>query len=177
MFRSAIPSFVHPSLALPAGGLPTDMTQAQIRHPDSEIIELAAAEGHDAEISSNAGFVSSDPENPSWRRVSLAKSLSGDKEIDIEKEAATRPQSSSSDDEEVEGEAVDPNVVSWDGPDDHQKYCDRHNLSCVTIDILCSPMNWSPAWKWGSICVVSGLTFLTPLGSSIFAYEFNAFSP
>lgn len=100
------------------------MTQAQTRHSDSEIIELAAAEGHDAEISSNAGFVLSDPEKPSSRRVSTAKSLSGDGEIDIEKEASTWRQSSSSvDGEAVEAEAVDPNIVSWDGPDDPQKYC------------------------------------------------------
>ncbi len=106
------------------------MTQAQICRSDSEIIELSAAEGHDAEISSNAGFVSSDPEKQGLRRVSMAKSLSGDKEIDIEKEASTRRQSSSSDESEtVEEEAVDPNIVSWDGPDDPQKYCYSQGLS------------------------------------------------
>jgi len=96
----------------------------QTRHSDSEIIELAAAEGHDAEISSNAGFVLSDSERQSLRRVSMGKSLSGDKEIDIEKESSTRRQSSSSDDGDVvEEETADPNIVSWDGPDDPQKYC------------------------------------------------------
>jgi len=99
------------------------MTQAQIHHSKSDIVELAAAEGHDAEIPSNAGFVLSDPEKPWSGRESMAKSLSGDKEIDIEKDASTRPQSSSSEDgESVEGEAADPNIVSWDGPDDPQKY-------------------------------------------------------
>jgi hypothetical protein len=99
------------------------MTQMQTHDSNSEIIELAVAEGHDAEISSNVGFVSRDPEKPSSRRVSMAKSLSGDKEIDIEKAASTRRQSSSSGEEEnVEEEAVDPNIVSWDGPDDPQKY-------------------------------------------------------
>ena len=128
MFQTEIPSFVFSfiprSLTLLAGGLPAKMIQAKIYHSDCEIIELAGDEGHDAEISTNAGFLLSDPEKPSSRRVSMTKSLSGDKEIDIEKEVSTRRQSSSScDGEAFEEEAADPNTVSWDGLNDPQKYC------------------------------------------------------
>jgi hypothetical protein len=49
-------------------------------------------------------------------------------------------------------EAPDPNIVWWDGDDDPE-----------------NPMNWSSATKWGAISVVAAITFLTPLGSAIFA--------
>lgn len=46
----------------------------------------------------------------------------------------------------------DPDIVDWDGPNDPE-----------------NPMNWPAARRWGMIAVVSGITFLTPLGSSMFA--------
>jgi MFS family permease len=46
----------------------------------------------------------------------------------------------------------DPNVVWWDGEDDPE-----------------NPMNWKSFRKWSAIAIVSGVTFLTPLGSAIFA--------
>jgi MFS family permease len=46
----------------------------------------------------------------------------------------------------------DPNIVSWDGPDDPA-----------------NPMNW-PSWmKFVNVAIISGLTFVTPLASSMFA--------
>ncbi|KAL9076670.1 MAG: hypothetical protein Q9157_003587 [Trypethelium eluteriae] len=53
--------------------------------------------------------------------------------------------------EEV-SEPPDPNIVDWDGPDDPM-----------------NPMNWPAGRRWGMIAVVSAITFLTPLGSSMFA--------
>ncbi|KAM0268907.1 hypothetical protein ACHAQH_009868 [Verticillium albo-atrum] len=46
----------------------------------------------------------------------------------------------------------DPNIVDWDGPDDPA-----------------NPMNWPDKQKWFNIALISLLTFVTPLGSSMFA--------
>ncbi|TQN64743.1 Efflux pump rdc3 [Colletotrichum shisoi] len=46
----------------------------------------------------------------------------------------------------------DPNVVYWDGPDDPE-----------------NPQNWSMTMKWFNVAGISMLTFVTPLGSSMFA--------
>ncbi|PNH47869.1 hypothetical protein VD0004_g547 [Verticillium dahliae] len=46
----------------------------------------------------------------------------------------------------------DPNLVDWDGPDDPE-----------------NPMNWPDRQKWLNIGLISLLTFVTPLGSSMFA--------
>lgn len=63
--------------------------------------------------------------------------------IDVEK-ASTLPRPTTPQD--------DPNIVFWDSPTDPQ-----------------NPMNWSSFRKWGTIAVVSGITFLSPLGSSFIA--------
>ncbi|KAK4145643.1 general substrate transporter [Dichotomopilus funicola] len=55
-------------------------------------------------------------------------------------------------DEKDEKTVEDPNIVSWDGPDDPT-----------------NPKNWTMRKKWGNIAVLSILTFITPLGSSMFA--------
>ncbi|KAJ9165188.1 MFS general substrate transporter [Coniochaeta hoffmannii] len=47
---------------------------------------------------------------------------------------------------------TDPNVVSWDGPDDPQ-----------------NPKNWTDKKKWTNVAILSILTVITPLGSSMFA--------
>ena len=52
----------------------------------------------------------------------------------------------------AEPQQQDSDIVDWDGPDDPE-----------------NPMNWPSARRWGMIAVVSGITFLTPLGSSMFA--------
>lgn len=41
-------------------------------------------------------------------------------------------------------EAVDPNIVSWDGPNDPD-----------------NPVNWSSGLKWSNIALVSAITFVT----------------
>ncbi|KAF2868912.1 MFS multidrug transporter-like protein [Massariosphaeria phaeospora] len=49
-------------------------------------------------------------------------------------------------------EATDPNIVWWDGEADPE-----------------NPMNWPTYKRWGTVAVVSAITFLTPLASSSFA--------
>jgi hypothetical protein len=120
----------------------------------NELVELAAQEGHDADIPSNAGFV--EPRKTQEIRRN-AQDSNDDLEKDIEKEAGeVVSQRESSDisayDERLTNSPDDPNLVGWDGEDDPQ-----------------NPLNWSPLAKWGSVAVVSGVTFLTPLGSAIFA--------
>lgn len=48
--------------------------------------------------------------------------------------------------------ADDPNIVDWDSPDDAQ-----------------NPMNWSALRKNCTLAIVSGITLLSPLGSSFIA--------
>ncbi|KAJ6033182.1 hypothetical protein N7444_010953 [Penicillium canescens] len=47
---------------------------------------------------------------------------------------------------------VDPNIVTWDGPDDPE-----------------NPLNWTSKRKLGTTCSIALITLLTPLGSSMFA--------
>lgn len=53
----------------------------------------------------------------------------------------------------------DPNLVSWDGPDD------PHN-----------PKNWSIKRKWAATLVVSSFTFISPVSSSMVAPALGAIS-
>jgi hypothetical protein len=132
------------------------------------IIELAALEGHDADVPSNAGRIelpiAEDMEKSAASSPTTVGSTHSDFEKDVEKNAMSRRDSNASSGVEFaaakeqssekagEEESDDPNIVSWDGPDDPT-----------------NPMNWSTGRKWGAMAVVSGVTFLTPLGSSIFA--------
>lgn len=129
------------------------MPESLYRHPTrSEIIELAAAEGHDADIPTNAGSINDFTAPPIKPRSS-----SMDFEKDVEKGNAaslTSVEESGSGSEAApdDEEHQDPHIVFWDGPDDPQ-----------------NPMNWSANKKWGTVTVVSCITFLTPLASSSFA--------
>ncbi|KAF2500550.1 MFS general substrate transporter [Lophium mytilinum] len=119
----------------------------------SEIIELAAQEGHDADVPSNVGFIE-EHEKAHHKKHSpeTAKSTDGDLEKDLEKNGDAASLSSEDDAAEEGAEEPDPNVVFWDGPDDPE-----------------NPLNWSFFKKWGTVGIVSALTFLTPLASSAFA--------
>ncbi|KAF2836019.1 MFS general substrate transporter [Patellaria atrata CBS 101060] len=66
-----------------------------------------------------------------------------DMDLDVEKNQA---EATTSD------EPVDPNVINWKGPDDPE-----------------NPLNWPAGKRWGIVCMMSAVTFLTPLGSSMFA--------
>ncbi|KAF2707434.1 MFS general substrate transporter [Pleomassaria siparia CBS 279.74] len=127
----------------------------------SEIISLAADEGHDADIPTNQGSIL-----PTTLRSHSqshnhghdpTKHSTGIFDKDIEK-GGTRPESLSSqeDNEDVHvegrGEENDANVVWWDGPDDPE-----------------NPLNWGYKKKWGTVILVAAITFLTPLASSSFA--------
>ena len=109
-----------------------------------EIIQLAFQEGHDADIPSNIGSIKDFEKDNINEKLA---NLEFDK--DVEKGTPDRSESVSSG-EEVEDR--DPNIVDWDGPDDPQ-----------------NPMNWPFNKKWGSVLLVSAITFLTPLASSMFA--------
>ncbi|KAF2429754.1 MFS general substrate transporter [Tothia fuscella] len=133
------------------------------------IIEFSAFERHDADIPSNAGRIPI-PEEASNSTTSTPRSTTSELDKDIEKHAISRRASTVSVSsrivsmpekehggenvaaEEEDEESDDPDAVSWDGLDDKA-----------------NPMNWSKGRRWGAMAVVSGFTFLTPLGSSIFA--------
>ncbi|KAJ5456894.1 hypothetical protein N7530_012168 [Penicillium desertorum] len=51
-----------------------------------------------------------------------------------------------------EAKVKDPNIVDWDGPDDPE-----------------NPLNWTSKRKITATCSIALITFLTPLGSSMFA--------
>lgn len=119
----------------------------------SEIIELAAAEGHDADIPTNAGSI-----RPVVSRTSTKPAVVVDKEnldpdnLDKDLEKGVDARSLSSTNESQDSAESDPNIVDFDGPDDPD-----------------NPMNWSFKKKWGMILLISAITFLTPLASSMFA--------
>jgi hypothetical protein len=117
----------------------------------SEIIDLAAAEGHDADIPTNAGSVHSvashAPTQP--QTTATEKDTTATMEKDVEKGADAGSMTSTDAPEEP---APDPNVVDFDGPNDME-----------------NPLNWTFWKKWGMIMLISAITFLTPLASSMFA--------
>lgn len=95
---------------------PTPMYRHATR---SEIIELAAIEGHDADIPTNAGSIHQVTTRTSARAPSLngheEKEKSAIEEKDVEKAMGTESTSSVDDSDR---ESADPNVVDFDGPDD-----------------------------------------------------------
>jgi hypothetical protein len=131
------------------------MTQSNATiHPRrSEVIDLAAAEGHDADIPSNLGYIHQFPTEPSTgpnMRLDVKETSVLAREKDVEK--ASSPESIANTDIQDEETELDPNIVDFNGPDDPA-----------------NPMNWPFAKKWGMVFLISAITFLTPLASSIFA--------
>jgi hypothetical protein len=129
------------------------MTTSSHHHhaTESEIISLAAAEGHDADIPTNVGSIHQAASRASSRPRTAAgeeKDIPAAMEKDLEKGADAESTASTDQPEE----ATDPNIVDFDGPDDTD-----------------NPMNWKQSKKWGMISLVSAITFLTPLASSMFA--------
>lgn len=116
-----------------------------------EIIELAVEEGHDADIPSNLGYIARQRPASAGGAHSLKEKEIGD----LEKGEQSAEHSVVEEEQDVragEEEPTDPDTVWWDGPDDPQ-----------------NPMNWSEIKKWATVAAVSGITFLTPLASSMFA--------
>ena len=130
------------------------MAHPLYRHPTrSEILELAVEEGHDADIPTNAGSIQHARSNtpPPSKLPEQEKRSSAAIDKDIEKGIRSESLSSGEDVEQT-AEETDPNIVWWDGPNDPQ-----------------NPMNWRYTKKWGTVLLVSAITFLTPLASSMFA--------
>lgn len=123
-----------------------------------EIIELAVQEGHDADIPTNIGVIgnpekyTSPTKHESAADKEMGVGVEKDMEKDLEKNELSAESLSTVEMNEDTSEPPDPNIVWWDGPTDPQ-----------------NPMNWSWTKKWGTIMIVSAITFLTPLASSMFA--------
>ncbi|KAI7278046.1 MFS multidrug transporter-like protein [Hortaea werneckii] len=77
-------------------------------------------------------------------------------DVDIEAQARSSEESSSN---RPEKEKKDPNLVTWDGPDDPE-----------------NPKNWSTKRKWAATLVVSSFTFISPVVSSMVAPSLDAMS-
>lgn len=124
--------------------------------------EMAAfKEGHDADITSSQTVLRRE------QRQDHGKQSNGiGKEVDVGKQDAIDSSEVSSIKEDAvindlekrkpvassNEEEADPNIVSWDGPDDPA-----------------NPVNFSASLKWGNIAVLSMFSTLTPLASSMFA--------
>lgn len=83
----------------------------------SEIIELAAAEGHDADIPTNAGSIHQVPSRTSARLPSPSDDEKNDRPAAMEKDIEKGTDDTSSV-EDLDEEPTNPNVVDFDGPDD-----------------------------------------------------------
>ncbi|TLS29408.1 hypothetical protein PpBr36_01489 [Pyricularia pennisetigena] len=127
-------------------------------------IEQAIAEGHDADMPSNTGFVVDEKANQPRKQsrtspydhppAKSAADIPGHKpEVDPESAVdVTGTESDGKISRVANSSEVDPNVVWWDSDDDPE-----------------NPYNW-PGWKkWLNCGFISFLTLLTPLASSMFA--------
>ncbi|KAK5157613.1 hypothetical protein LTR04_005399 [Oleoguttula sp. CCFEE 6159] len=123
---------------MPGPGLPDP---AFASHDLDERTILAYEEGHDADISSNIGFI---PEKHSSSTESVHELT------DLEKGSHTSSSSITAAD--APAGPPNPNIVWWDSDQDPA-----------------NPMNWSMKLKWGNIAVLSTITLITPLASSMFA--------
>ena len=144
---------------------------ATTTNDQSEIVKLAIAEGHDADIPSNAGYVDSkgvehansslsgsnhdeDPEKDDLRHATDDADPEKD-DLRQTTDDADPEKAVQLSEKEAQASApteVDPNIVDWDGPDDPQ-----------------NPLNWSATQVNLTIFFLSMLTFVTPLASSMFA--------
>ncbi|KAL9051390.1 MAG: hypothetical protein Q9162_006044 [Coniocarpon cinnabarinum] len=128
-------------------------------HDEPEDID-DGTEYHDAEVASNTEK-NVDPEKASWtasqpseerepaeEHEELSEDETGNEQRDIEKAMPplSKKQSSKS------SKKKDPNIVTWDGPDDPQ-----------------NPKNWSIRRRWAATLTMSCFTFISPVSSSMVA--------
>lgn len=118
---------------------------------NAEIINLAALEGHDADIPSNLGSLPSAASTRPHSLMAEKEVKTATVETDVEK-AISPVTSSINKYEDESAEQEDSNIVDFDGPDDPQ-----------------NPLNWGFTKRWGTVLLISAITFLTPLASSMFA--------
>lgn len=102
--------------------------------------ELAFDEGHDADLPTNEEELIHGEQSSSR----AATEVEPERELELEAGAQRRLSTGKEVAEAQPAELVDPNVVSWDGPDDPS-----------------NPVNWSEKLKWSNIAVISAITFLT----------------
>jgi len=133
-------------------------TQRRPSHPEHQLSDLeketlAAYEGHDADIPSNEGYVL-DKQGELKRRQSIAshRRASHQAQRGQDEKNSTHPDIEKGSEEVSAEESDDANIVWWDGQDDPQ-----------------NPMNYSTWLKAVTIGLVSGICFVTPLASSMFA--------
>jgi hypothetical protein len=115
---------------------------------DLEKETLATYEGHDSDIPSNEGYVH-DEQGELRRRGSVASQ--GKKSQDQLNDNGPKRDIEKGT-EQVSAEESDPNIVGWDGPEDPL-----------------NPLNFSYLSKTLNTALVSGICFVTPLASSMFA--------
>jgi hypothetical protein len=111
---------------------------------DLEKETLAAYEGHDADIPSNEGYILD--ERGELKRQQLNGSHNQQNDSDIKKDVEKVSEQVSTE------ESDDPNIVGWDGPEDPL-----------------NPLNFTSWLKVLNVVLVSGICFVTPLASSMFA--------
>ena len=126
-------------MATPTAPIPLPIaTGAHTAYKESE--ESATLEGHDVDIpveekpntaTNNSATVQSPPSllGSDDTRVKDEEQAVANTEIRLETEQA--------------GD-TDPNIVSWDGPDDPE-----------------NPVNWKESLKWANVAAVSTVTFIT----------------
>ncbi|KAI9847237.1 MAG: hypothetical protein M1838_000973 [Thelocarpon superellum] len=104
--------------------------------------EAAITDPKKAELNGNVPYhesVADPPERPDEKEAANSDLEAGKAHSDSTLDEAPEP-------------AADANIVGWNGEDD------PHN-----------PMNWSATARWGHVAIISGITFVTPLASSMFA--------
>lgn len=138
------------STTAPARPTSSDSSSSTTQPPLVERTQLAAAEGHDADIPSNIGYVL-DEEGEKHRRESITRQR---RESEIARQSTRGSNAGAPEDVEKSAavedgaEVEDENIVWWDGPDDPE-----------------NPFNWPTSKKVMTCMLVSLFTFVTPLAS------------
>lgn len=103
-------------------------------------ISMAYLEGRDTNFTSE--LLSPIFTNPSFASSPTATDLR--KSFDLESGRESFEKGNDGGDPPAEEVKEDPNIVSWDGPDDPA-----------------NPLNWPESRKWGSVAIVAIITFIT----------------
>lgn len=162
------------------------------QHPTrSEIIQLAVAEGHDADIPSNLGSVAREPSQPDLRDAVGSLDLGNESEMkktDLSHPSRSLSEASISVDprhyedhvhekevaddefglEEMARRARSRRSVEKANGEEHVGGTQDDSENEVWWDgpdDPANPMNWKPWKRWGAIYLVSVFTFLTPFGT------------
>lgn len=133
--------------------------QSTIAHPASEhkwkslidkdelVPESSAHEYNNDKIAEANGSNERTPSNQNESELNSHKNEDSEKRLGGVHDLEAGHKSSSTSQTEAEAqvnEPQDPNIVSWDGPDDPE-----------------NPLNWSEALKLGNVAIISMVTFIT----------------